>query len=109
MVTLRSLLYVPGSSDKMIAKSLNVEADAVIYDLEDGVSPDEKAAARERVVTALRSRLNGRADGPELWVRINGIGDPNEPADVAAMVAVVRTRLCCRRPTRRPSRCSNRS
>lgn len=88
MVTLRSLLYVPGSSDKMIAKSLNVEADAVIYDLEDGVSPDEKAAARERVVTALRSRLAGRADGPELWVRINGIGDPNEPADVAAMVAV---------------------
>ena len=45
-MTLRSLLYVHGSYDKMIAKSLNVEADAVIYDLEDGVSPDEKAAAR---------------------------------------------------------------
>lgn len=72
----------------MIAKSLHVEeADAVIYDLEDGVSPGEKAAARERVVMALRSRAARGPEGPKLWVRINAVGDPNEPADVAAIGA----------------------
>ena len=43
----RSLLAVPASSEKMIAKAHASEADAVFLDLEDAVSASEKAAARK--------------------------------------------------------------
>ena len=64
----RSLLYVPGSSLKMIAKSFEVEADGIIFDLEDSVSWQEKENARKNVIQAI-----GRAKktGKEIIVRIN--------------------------------------
>jgi len=64
----RSLLYVPGSSSKMIAKSFEVEADGIIFDLEDSVSWQEKENARKNVIQAI-----GRAKktGKEIIVRIN--------------------------------------
>jgi citrate lyase subunit beta/citryl-CoA lyase len=97
----RSLLYVPGSSLKMIAKSLEVEADGIIFDLEDSVSWQEKENARKNVIEAI-----GRAKetGKEIIVRINvvnshlGIHDileivPQEPdaiiipkAEVASII-----------------------
>ena len=66
----RSLLYVPGSSDKMLAKAESVAADAVIIDLEDSVSPDEKDAARQRVAAFIEAK---KITGKELIVRINGM------------------------------------
>ena len=45
----RSLLYVPGSSQKMISKAQTITADAVIFDLEDAVSISEKDQARDNV------------------------------------------------------------
>lgn len=45
----RSLLFVPGSSIKMINKSLESEADSIILDLEDAVSLQEKESARNNV------------------------------------------------------------
>lgn len=42
----RSLHFVPGGNEKMIAKALTLPADGLILDLEDAVTPDRKAATR---------------------------------------------------------------
>ncbi|HEV2439433.1 MAG TPA: CoA ester lyase [bacterium] len=68
---LRSLLFVPGHRREMIAKAAQAAADAVILDLEDGVAPAEKPAARRAVAAALDGPL------PEhlvVFVRVNSIG-----------------------------------
>jgi citrate lyase subunit beta/citryl-CoA lyase len=46
---LRSLLFVPGDSERKFAKATGVGADALILDLEDSVAPPQKSAARGRV------------------------------------------------------------
>ncbi len=51
----RSMLFVPASRPDMIAKAAGSEADAVCIDLEDAVAPDQKAASRAHVVTALQT------------------------------------------------------
>ena len=65
----RSWLFVPADSEKKIAKALDSDADAIIFDLEDSVAPANKAAARE-----LLKQLPQRSERPQLWVRINPIG-----------------------------------
>ena len=45
---IRSLLYVPASSERFIAKAHERGADAIILDLEDGVAPGEKGASGNR-------------------------------------------------------------
>jgi len=65
---LRSLLYVPASSDRFIAKAHERGADAIILDLEDAVAPTEKDSARARLAAAVASV--GRA-GARVFVRIN--------------------------------------
>jgi citrate lyase subunit beta/citryl-CoA lyase len=62
----RSWLFVPADSEKKIAKALDSEADAIIFDLEDSVAISAKARARE----ILRA-LPARSGGPQWWVRIN--------------------------------------
>jgi len=79
---LRSMLFVPGDSDKKLAKSAEVPADALILDLEDSVDPSAKAQARERVAAFLKRR-HGRA----VWVRVNAVDDPEHEADLASVVA----------------------
>ncbi|PWN38218.1 beta subunit of citrate lyase, partial [Meira miltonrushii] len=75
----RSMLYVPGSSDKMIKKSQNSEADCIIFDLEDSVAQHRKGAARESVFHGLNAAPR---PGPELAVRINPpSGDLNLASD----------------------------
>ena len=49
----RSLLFVPGSDERKLRRALAAGADAVVADLEDGVAPGEKAAARELVPRVL--------------------------------------------------------
>ncbi|KAL4751766.1 hypothetical protein BDW72DRAFT_87407 [Aspergillus terricola var. indicus] len=49
----RALLYIPGSSQRFIAKSRSLTADCVAYDLEDSVTPHKKAEARSLVRRAL--------------------------------------------------------
>lgn len=66
----RSLLYIPGSSLKMISKAATLTPDAVIFDLEDAVSLSEKDQARENVVSALPSLVGGKK---EIIVRVNGM------------------------------------
>ena len=62
----RSWLFVPADSEKKIAKAIESEADAVIFDLEDSVAPQQKAAAR-----AVLKELGKRSGGPQWWVRVN--------------------------------------
>jgi citrate lyase subunit beta/citryl-CoA lyase len=80
---LRSLLFVPGDSEKKLVKALAAGADALILDLEDSVAPANKAAARGAVATFLRDRPPGRL--PQLWVRINPLATPEGLADLAAV------------------------
>ena len=62
----RSWLFVPADSEKKIAKAIESEADAVIFDLEDSVAAQQKAAARQ-----VLKALGKRSGGPQWWVRIN--------------------------------------
>jgi len=73
----RSWLFVPADSEKKIAKALDSEADAVIFDLEDSVAPSQKSAARE-ILKALPERSNG----PEWWVRVNPLGSEYHKDDL---------------------------
>lgn len=81
-MNIRSFLFIPGDSDKKLAKGDDSGADALILDLEDSVSPARKALARDMVVTYLGARVGARA--PRLWVRINPL-DEGGLADVAAV------------------------
>jgi citrate lyase beta subunit len=47
------MLYMPGSNARAMEKARELPADAVIFDLEDAVAPDAKAAARALIVEAL--------------------------------------------------------
>ena len=49
----RSALYVPGSNARAIAKCRTVDADVIIFDLEDAVVDVDKAAALDAVVATL--------------------------------------------------------
>lgn len=62
----RSWLFVPADSEKKIAKAIQSDADALIFDLEDSVVPARKAEARE-----ILKSLDERSGGPDWWVRIN--------------------------------------
>ncbi|KAJ1973678.1 hypothetical protein H4R35_003991 [Dimargaris xerosporica] len=75
----RALLYVPGSDEGKVKKSLGSTADCVVYDLEDSVAANRKGAARELVYDALKL---GRDGGPELAVRINAVGSGLEFDDL---------------------------
>jgi citrate lyase subunit beta/citryl-CoA lyase len=66
----RSLHFVPGGNEKMIAKALTIPADGLILDLEDAVAPDRKAATRPIVRGWLQTLDFG---GRERWVRMNPI------------------------------------
>ncbi len=78
----RSALYMPASNARAIAKARTLDCDVVILDLEDAVAPDEKAAARDRIVEAVRE---GGFGPRELVVRINGLGTPWHADDIAAL------------------------
>ena len=67
--TRRALLYVPGSSQKMLAKSQSLNLDCVTYDLEDSVTPALKPTARQNISRLLDGKCS--ATIKENAVRIN--------------------------------------
>ncbi len=81
----RSLLFVPGDSDRKLAKAAESGADLIILDLEDAVAPEHKAAARARVAAWFAARTTGRAT--RCWVRINPLDSPESALDLDAVVA----------------------
>jgi citrate lyase subunit beta / citryl-CoA lyase len=80
----RSLHFVPGGNEKMMAKALTLPADGLIFDLEDSVTPDRKAATRPIVRRWLETLDFG---GRERWVRMNPIFTEHAEADLAETIA----------------------
>ncbi|MDT7726243.1 MAG: citrate lyase subunit beta / citryl-CoA lyase [Actinomycetota bacterium] len=78
----RSVLYMPGANERALEKAKTLDADALIFDLEDAVSPDAKEAARERVCAAAASGAYGRR---EVTIRVNGIDTGWHDADLRAV------------------------
>ena len=81
----RSWLFIPGDSERKLAKAESCGADVVILDLEDSVAPEQKAAARERIRHYLAAHAANSAT--QLWVRINPLGTAAAVADLAAVIA----------------------
>lgn len=80
----RSWMFVPGHRQRFIDKARSLSCDVTMLDLEDGVTPGEKSAARELIAQALgRPKPPG---GPARFVRINAVGGEHTEADLSAAV-----------------------
>ncbi|WP_408589230.1 HpcH/HpaI aldolase/citrate lyase family protein [Novosphingobium sp.] len=86
MTTLRSWLFVPGDSEKKLAKAPGTGADALIIDLEDAVALASKPAARALTAQWLGT-VPRRAGTASLWVRINAVDTGLWHDDLAVIVA----------------------
>src|SRR5262245_7360121 len=78
----RSVLYMPGSNGRALEKAKTLAADGLIFDLEDAVAPDAKAAARQQVCEAVRT---GEYGWRERIVRVNGLATLWGLEDLAAV------------------------
>ena len=71
MITLRRcMLFLPGNNERYLARALESEADGIVLDLEDSVTPDQKPSARDMVKHFLQT-VDFR--GKERAVRVNGV------------------------------------
>ena len=80
----RSVLYMPAANERALEKAKNLEADALIFDLEDAVSPENKELARDQACAAASSSEYGHR---ELTIRCNGLDTPWGTDDVLAAAA----------------------
>ncbi|HKL04957.1 MAG TPA: CoA ester lyase [Roseovarius sp.] len=78
----RSVLYIPGSKDRALDKARTLSCDAIIFDLEDAVSPEAKAEARETLASALKEGGYGKRSK---IVRINALTTEWGLEDVRAL------------------------
>lgn len=89
---LRSLLFMPGSQERMMAKTPGVTADAVIWDLEDAVAPQDKDAARNLVRRMLGELGYSSGAGPAGPVQTaTSPSAPGSPAPIFVRVNAVST------------------
>ena len=79
----RSVLYMPATNDRALAKLPGLACDAVIIDLEDAVAPQEKAVARSKIGALFASRPFPR----EMVLRINALSSEWGRDDLAAAAA----------------------
>ncbi|MEO3999015.1 CoA ester lyase [Mesorhizobium sp. CAU 1732] len=79
---MRSLLFVPGDSERKLAKGLESGADALIVDLEDSVATDGKA--RARAITA--EFVASSKTGPAIYVRVNDLTTGLTDDDLGAVM-----------------------
>jgi citrate lyase subunit beta/citryl-CoA lyase len=78
----RSWLFVPADSEKKIARALDSKADAIIFDLEDSVALERKAAARDML-----KGIAARSGGPAWWVRINPLRTDHHKKDLSVFAS----------------------
>jgi citrate lyase subunit beta/citryl-CoA lyase len=81
----RSVLCVPADNVRALAKVASLSCDAVIYDLEDAVSYDNKAAARKTLTEHLAKTPSGDV---EVIVRINSLKTPFGEKDLLGAIAM---------------------
>ena len=80
----RSVHFVPGGNERMMARALALPADGLILDLEDAVPPDRKVATRPIVARWLRELDFA---GRERWIRMNPLGTGLGQADLEETIA----------------------
>lgn len=78
----RTIMITPGHLQPRLAKAVTLDVDAVTFDIEDGVPPGQKAAARAEIAAALNALDFG---GRERLVRINAVGTDDVSLDLAAL------------------------
>ncbi|MCP5425938.1 MAG: CoA ester lyase [Gammaproteobacteria bacterium] len=81
----RSVLYMPGANARALEKARTLPADGLILDMEDAVSPDAKATAREQIVAAV---TQGGYGSREIIIRVNGLETAWGHDDVAAVANI---------------------
>jgi citrate lyase subunit beta/citryl-CoA lyase len=79
LFAVRSLLFLPASNPRAIAKARSAGADLVILDLEDAVKPEDKSAAREAAGDAAATEWP-----MPVAIRINGTGTEWHSLDLDA-------------------------
>lgn len=87
----RSYLFVPADNRRKLSKAVEVDADALILDLEDSVAASSRALAREQAAEFLRGR-------DHTWVRINPIDTDAARADLAAVMPSAPTSIVLPKP-----------
>jgi citrate lyase subunit beta/citryl-CoA lyase len=85
-LTLRSLLFIPGDSERKLEKGLSSGSDVLIVDLEDSVSPANKLAARVIAASFLMQRRQETA--PKIFIRVNDLTTGLTDDDLAALVPI---------------------
>lgn len=83
---LRSLLFIPGDSEKKLGKVAECGADAVILDLEDSVAAENKPRARQLVSEFLKATRRGQRPC-QYWVRVNPFDTGMTLDDLTAIMA----------------------
>ncbi|WP_020581006.1 HpcH/HpaI aldolase/citrate lyase family protein [Endozoicomonas elysicola] len=81
----RSYLFIPGDSEKKLAKSQSTRADALILCLEDSVTEENKPKARSIVTDYLKTHCE--ASTATLWVRVNALSTEHLVKDLVAVMA----------------------
>jgi citrate lyase subunit beta/citryl-CoA lyase len=79
LFAVRSLLFLPASNARAIAKAREAGADLVVLDLEDAVKDEDKSSARKAALEAVA----GDWAGP-VAIRINGVGSQWHSLDLDA-------------------------
>ena len=77
----RSVLFMPASNARALEKARSLDADGLIFDLEDAVAPDAKPAARDSVAGAVAA---GGYGARELFLRVNALSTPWGHEDLAS-------------------------
>ena len=80
LFAVRSLLFLPASNLRAIAKARSAGADLVILDLEDAVAPEDKDAARDAAIEALATPWP-----VPVAIRVNGVGTEWHSLDLDAV------------------------
>jgi len=88
---LRSWMFVPGDRQRMIDKALTLPVDAIMMDIEDGVSPVQKENARRQIAASLdfvasRLKQDPNYRTPARYVRVNMVGSERFIEDIKAVV-----------------------
>jgi len=81
---MRSLLFVPGDSERKLEKAFGAGADVVIVDLEDSVAAANKVAARATAAGFISGQRH--RTGSAIYVRVNDLSTGLTDADLAALV-----------------------
>ncbi|MDQ6437970.1 CoA ester lyase [Mesorhizobium sp. LHD-90] len=82
---MRSLLFVPGDSERKLEKGFASAVDVLLIDLEDSVAPQNKAPARTIAAAAIRDRR--ASANAAIYVRVNDLASGLIDDDLAVLMA----------------------